>query len=187
MICNSGDFSGAAWEKFRSTKEWELLPGDGNKTVYVIFEADRMRCDSTSDTIVLDTIAPELPVLDKYDRSIPNRFIKFRGTAEPSAGLSIAGIPVAVGSDGHFSVEVPLEMGDNNIGIIITDPAGNSNSEEITVERIQLSARQTVQDSVWAAIIVAVIVILGLTLVGWRSRARKLPPAPGNGGDGKVP
>jgi hypothetical protein len=187
MISNSEDFSGAAWEKFHPAKEWDLLPGDGNKTVYVIFEANRMRCDPVSDTIVLDTVAPELPVLDKYDPSISKRSIRLSGAAEPSTSLSIAGIPVAVGLDGRFSAEIPLEKGDNNINIVITDPAGNSNGEEITVERVEFSAQQSVQTWVWAAIIVAVFAVMVLALAGWRFRARKLRPAPENSGDGKAP
>ena len=35
MISNATDFSGALWEPYQNTKQWELLQGDGTKTVYV--------------------------------------------------------------------------------------------------------------------------------------------------------
>ena len=187
MISNFDDFKGAVWEKFRSTREWELLPGDGNKTVHVVFDANRMRSDPASDTIVLDTIAPELPVLDTYNRTTHSGSFWLSGTAEPLTSLSVKGIAVPVGEDGRFGAQIPLEKGKNGIRLVITDPAGNSNSKEITVEWTDRPSSPTTAVPFGALPVIVAVVVVALALVVWRIRAKRAPPAPGTGGNGKAP
>ncbi len=58
QISNSSDLAGAQWEPYRVTPAWELLAGDGEKTVYARFrDADDNESDTVNDDIVLDTRA----------------------------------------------------------------------------------------------------------------------------------
>lgn len=54
-ISNYANFSGATWETFATSKSWQLLSGDGTKTVYINFRDQAGTNVSTSDSIVLDT------------------------------------------------------------------------------------------------------------------------------------
>lgn len=66
IISNNSDFFGAEWEAFTNPtdKVWTLLPGDGLKTVYVIFKSsDGNMSPALSDSITFETaiIAPPTP------------------------------------------------------------------------------------------------------------------------------
>lgn len=68
MLSNYGNFSGASWESYKTTKSWTLVSGDGTKTVYFKTKdnsvGDQGSTDYaniasvTSDNIILDTTAP---------------------------------------------------------------------------------------------------------------------------------
>jgi hypothetical protein len=61
MLSNSSDFSGSAWEPYVTTKSWTLPAGSGEKRVYVKFKDSAGNVSAIySDTITLDTTAPEL-------------------------------------------------------------------------------------------------------------------------------
>jgi hypothetical protein len=162
-----------------------LSPGDGNKTVFVRFEVDRVQSETVSDSIVLDTVAPEPPVLDPYDHSTEKSSVRLRGTAEPLALLNIAGNTIAVGPDGRFSTVIHLEKGQNNIKMTISDAAGNSDSDEITIERVEFRSGQPLQFSILAAVTAAIIVVMALALIGWRYRGKKKPHATAENGKPK--
>ena len=55
-ISNSGDFKGASWDKYATSKNWTLISGDGTKTVYVKFADSQGNESATySDSILLDS------------------------------------------------------------------------------------------------------------------------------------
>ena len=56
MICNQADFSGCDWEEYMEEKEWSLIDGDGEKTVYIKFsDVQGNESISYSDSIILDS------------------------------------------------------------------------------------------------------------------------------------
>jgi formylglycine-generating enzyme required for sulfatase activity len=55
QISNNSDFTGAVWEPFVGTKDWELLSGDGTKTVYARFRNDFLIERNVNNEIILDT------------------------------------------------------------------------------------------------------------------------------------
>ncbi|MCS6967453.1 MAG: hypothetical protein RMJ44_03420 [Cytophagales bacterium] len=59
ILSNSKYFTGAVWEPYRETREWNLAPGDGEKTVFVKFR-DEAGNESgiAQDNILWDTDAP---------------------------------------------------------------------------------------------------------------------------------
>jgi len=38
-VANDSSFAGISWEPYNATKDWKLLPGDGQKTVYIKFRS----------------------------------------------------------------------------------------------------------------------------------------------------
>ena len=54
-VSNYANFTDATWDNYATTKSWQLLSGDGTKTVYINFKTESGANASTSDTITLDT------------------------------------------------------------------------------------------------------------------------------------
>ncbi|MHB8896586.1 MAG: right-handed parallel beta-helix repeat-containing protein, partial [Candidatus Geothermincolia bacterium] len=59
LVSNNADFSGATWQAYSGTLSWNLLAGQGNKTVYIMFR-DPLGNESGaySDSIKVDATAP---------------------------------------------------------------------------------------------------------------------------------
>ena len=58
-ISNSNDFAGTSWEPYQISKNWNLIPGDGKKTVYIKFRSEQGGVSEVvSDSIILDTTPP---------------------------------------------------------------------------------------------------------------------------------
>jgi hypothetical protein len=87
-------------------------------------------------TVRLDTVAPEVVIEGIDDGFVtPEESIELTGTVnEPDATVTVNGEPVEV-VDGRFSVEVPLEDGDNPVVIVVTDAAGNRTELNWTITR----------------------------------------------------
>jgi hypothetical protein len=59
MISNKADFQGAAWTPYKQETQWDLLPGNGLRTVYsrvrnLVGTASKV----FNDSIILDTVSP---------------------------------------------------------------------------------------------------------------------------------
>jgi len=54
-VSNYADFRDAAWEPFVAERSWMLLPGDGERTVYVQFRSRAGKVIDASDTIIVAT------------------------------------------------------------------------------------------------------------------------------------
>ncbi|ADU68742.1 Ig-like domain-containing protein [Pantoea sp. At-9b] len=102
--------------------------------------------DSQHIGLVIDTTAPDAAgniTVDGHpagdNTPINNNKPVIGGDAEPGSTITITdGNGNVIGSavtdgDGHWEVtpEVPLDEGDNNLGVTVTDPAGNSTSSTI--------------------------------------------------------
>jgi len=89
-ISNYENFENATSEKFQETKNWVLLPGDGQKTVYVKFLTKYGQSYYTAqDSIILDTTGPELSITkikESYD--IPEDII-IGGATEPESRIDL--------------------------------------------------------------------------------------------------
>jgi len=93
IISEDSSFSGASWETYATTKSFSLSSGDGTKTVYIKFtDNNGNESASTSDSIVLDTVAPtSIELNDPGDTSYSNDnrpTFKWKATSDSTAGLS---------------------------------------------------------------------------------------------------
>ncbi len=88
MRFSNNGASWSTWEKYASSKNWNLLAGDGTKTVYVQYrdKVDNIS-SSYSDSIILDTVAPT------------------SSATSPATTLSLSFIVSWSGSDGLSGVE----------------------------------------------------------------------------------
>jgi len=146
QISNAPDMSGAQWQPYQSTYSWSLLPGDGDKTVYVRFRdtADN-ESDIVSDSIELDTRAVIESVTEDSDGEdlSPGDVIHFTLTAgelhgEATVDLgSLARIALyddgtggdTVPEDGvyerDYTIEPGVEVVNGSVTGNFTDDVGN--------------------------------------------------------------
>lgn len=58
-VSNNPNFTGSYWENYKEIKRWELIEGEGEKTVYAKFRNERGSVtEIISDSIVVDTTPP---------------------------------------------------------------------------------------------------------------------------------
>jgi hypothetical protein len=63
-MCFSNDnLNYTDWEPYGATKNWSLLDGDGQKTVYVKFKDNAGNITTTSYEILYDGTPPDAPIL----------------------------------------------------------------------------------------------------------------------------
>ncbi|MCA9379329.1 hypothetical protein KC640_02785, partial [Candidatus Dojkabacteria bacterium] len=87
-------------------------------------------------TSLADTTAPELISLSPENgitSTDDKAFIS--GKTEAGATVLINSSPATVDENGDFGLEVPLQMGENNLEILVTDPAGNTYHTQLTITR----------------------------------------------------
>ena len=65
--------------------------------------------------------------------------ITVSGKAEPGATVVIGNVTVPLGTDGSFSLVVPLSYGQNTITVAVNDTAGNSESRSLVITRVKPS------------------------------------------------
>ena len=91
-ISNTSNFVGSSQEKYQSTKEWNLCRGsvcsEGKHNVYVKFYTQYgQSSEVVSDTIILDTVAPEIKIIKIKDYYSTAEDVVL--TAETEAGAEI--------------------------------------------------------------------------------------------------
>lgn len=112
---------------------------------------------STAAACLVDDDKPGAPVLDEQPALTSRTSLEITGTAEYNATVSVSGpggtgTAVADARSGRFSIELPLELGDNVITAAAADAIGNvSEAATITVTRqapraetVQIALRNTV-------------------------------------------
>jgi hypothetical protein len=110
-ISNNSDFSGASYESFMTSKAWTLPTTDGDKTVYVRIKDTSGNVGTYSDTITLDTTAPNSFDLDSpsdntyTNNERPNFRWKAASTGDATSGLSRYKLEVDNGDTGDFTVD----------------------------------------------------------------------------------
>lgn len=101
---------------------------------------------STQVTVNVDTIPPYLLVSDPDDGLLTNaNSVQAAGMTEPTASLTINGLPVTVQPDGSFAATISLQSGANDIFFNVTDLAGNTNSVMRSVTLDQSPPSLTIQ------------------------------------------
>ncbi|MEK7562291.1 MAG: carboxypeptidase-like regulatory domain-containing protein [Patescibacteria group bacterium] len=89
-VSNQPDFYGAVIENYKKTKTWTIENGDGAKTVYVKFYTEyNIASNAVSDTIILDTIPPEIKITSIKDKYAANEEVVIGGTTEPYAEVIV--------------------------------------------------------------------------------------------------
>ena len=72
-MCFSNDnTSFSNWEDYAASRSWTLPEGDGTKYVYVKYKDEAGNIGTASSSIILDTIAPDLPVLINIEDTTEN-------------------------------------------------------------------------------------------------------------------
>jgi fibronectin type 3 domain-containing protein len=115
QLAESSDFPGTAWETFTTTRTYNILPGDGPRTIWARFrDRDGNESAPVYHTIILDTQA----VIDSVQCS-------------PAGGV------LAPGTVAHFRVRTrgaetegaaTVDVGQRLIGIVLTDQGVNGDT-----------------------------------------------------------
>ncbi len=149
-ISNDEMLAGSEWETYSSSREWEMLPGDGTKTVYAMFQ-DRNGSLSgmISSTIELDTYAgiESISILEGAGPFTIGQTVHFSLQADGNetggqAWLNLEGLtdPIKLRDDGQGGdiqadngiyqarFSFPAHYRGNELGIAgqFTDRAGNT-------------------------------------------------------------
>jgi hypothetical protein len=107
-------------------------------------------------TVTLDTVAPTLTIDSPVDGDLTNReTVTVEGTVadENLDSVEVNGMPVTV-TDGNYSKRILLDDGANEITVVASDLAGNTETKSVTItakwnaptiENLQPSANQTVK------------------------------------------
>ncbi|MGU5817697.1 Ig-like domain-containing protein, partial [Aeromonas hydrophila] len=134
---------------------WEFTPetalGDGDHAISIIIQdpAGNQSPPSDSQVIVIDTQAPDAPVLDNVDPRIPS----ISGTAEANTHVDIFDNDVLLGStiadsQGNWSfTPKALEEGDHSFTTRATDSAGNV-SEQSPAWEIEITLAPPARPSI---------------------------------------
>ncbi|OGH86568.1 MAG: hypothetical protein A2493_00945 [Candidatus Magasanikbacteria bacterium RIFOXYC12_FULL_33_11] len=106
-ISNSNNFSNATFLDIVSSTQFTLSSGDGNKNVYVRFKNQYGTVDA-SDSIILDTTAPNIPIISQIDNGVENGVVirpaKVYGTAEANAQIIITKATIGTQAAGVVSL-----------------------------------------------------------------------------------
>jgi hypothetical protein len=140
LVSNSADFKGALWTEFQESLAWSLLPGDGERTVFVKLRDNGMHVSpAISGSIKLDSTAPSVSVVIN-DGAAATRFRDASVELLPTENYAVVSMQLREG-DGAFSpladwipfernVSFRLSAGDGmkTISARLMDAAGNIGS-----------------------------------------------------------
>jgi hypothetical protein len=135
----------------------EASLGDGNYTVQY-YSVDRVgNTEKTRELKVrIDTqVMLKLGIIGSP--IVKTATYLLEGKTEPGAKVIIGIVDAQVSADGSFSQEVELKAGKNTIHISVTDQAGNSREESVTV-----TYDQPVGSTDWFLPLLVVIIIAGV-------------------------
>lgn len=116
-LSNDGVWDTEPWEPQVSTKSWTLSPGDGAKTVYYqIRDNAGLTSTAYSDTITIDTVAPEGSILinggDTYTTSTSITLTLTASDARaPQASIKLDSATTEHGTQNNGRRRQPLKVG----------------------------------------------------------------------------
>jgi len=154
----------------------EASSGDWNYTVQY-YSVDRVgNTEKTRELNVRIDTQVALTLAFEGTPSVSSSKYLLEGKTEPGAKVTIGIIDVQVSADGSFSQEVELKPGKNTLVLEVTDPAGNTRSQTVTV-----TYNQPVASADWFLPLLVVVIIAGAVGGGdfWYMRGNKggRPPA----------
>jgi hypothetical protein len=135
QLSNDAAFTGVQWQQFKSQLDWNLLPGNGERTVYARFRTASLQTSALySDSIILDTSPPSVNVTINDGATItasPSVRLKLQATdndrvaqAQVTENPSFEG-----GTTMAFSPDVSYELspgdGEKTLFVRVWDAAGN--------------------------------------------------------------
>ncbi|MFZ2356977.1 MAG: cohesin domain-containing protein, partial [Candidatus Omnitrophota bacterium] len=129
-------------EAYASTKSWNLIPGEGTKTIYVIFKdsVNNWNQSPFTDTVILDTTPPVMRITNPTQMSLltNNPVLNISGEVEEdTAGIAAVRINgnnlplLRKGKMSIFSYAARLTEGLNTLTVECIDGAGNQAQTEI--------------------------------------------------------
>jgi hypothetical protein len=144
-----------------STPQIKLTEGD-NAFIATLATPAGEGQPSPTVTYILDTKPPKIDIASPAGGAkVSTSSIAVEGTCDPGSTVSVRNEQVTggalnsqvVGTDGKFSLNVPVVAGPNKLDLAATDLAGNSSSTSLTVNRAygQLKAYLSVAPSKFAA------------------------------------
>jgi fibronectin type 3 domain-containing protein len=159
-LSNSPDLSGASVQPYTPTRNWELTPGDGPKTVYAeLIDALGNVSRIVNDTILLDTTAEIRSVTFDPSETSPGSTVHFRldaGELRGTAQVQIdeGGLLVrlrddgqegdAVADDGVYERDYLLDQTTELFQVLVTglfvDAAGNQAEARVAPGRLTVHA-----------------------------------------------
>ncbi len=83
--------------------------------------------------LIFNNEKPQLEIFEPTDGAQikgGDKKVKVVGKTENLNSVSVNGLTVIVNNDGGFTIEVPLNDGDNTISIVVTNNVGNSTQIE---------------------------------------------------------
>ena len=131
-ICNDAAFDNGTWQTYATSTAWTLSPGDGLKTVYVLFEDPAGNISSAATaSITLDTTPPQAftPVASPSGWTTGTVQVSFATT---DSGSGISHYEVSLDSGAFAAATSPYTVsteGNHTVSVKAVDNAGNSITE----------------------------------------------------------
>jgi hypothetical protein len=161
-VSETEGMTGVDWETYATSSTFYIQGRDGAHTVHVQVRNELGVVGEASASIILDTTAPAIVFETKDGKTTGSDTITVRGSTEPSAILTHAGVQVPVAADGSFEVEVPLVLGNNIIELTAEDELGNSATASVVVKREPGSEWTPTTRGVSILLLVVVMVLVGV-------------------------
>jgi bacillopeptidase F len=114
-----------------------LEEGENSFTFALTDEAGN-KGESITYRIVLDQTPPQIFIIDpKAGVETKDSVYRIRGRVEEGSTLTMDGRPISVNTDGTFSVQVDLEVGDNVFLLEAVDPVGHESDQQLSIVRVK--------------------------------------------------
>lgn len=135
MISESSTFTGASYEPYAATKNFTLGNGDGTKTIYVKYiDVAGNETNAISDTIILDTVSPEVLISSTETDPTKNGNISVTiAFTESVSGFDAGDLSISNGSISHFSgsgATYTVDITALADGMVTVDIAGNAAQDD---------------------------------------------------------
>ena len=146
---------------------------EGMNEILVVAQDLAGNMNRTTRKAVLDTIPPNIVILEPTWTKTKNSTANIRGRTEPNAHVFINGKELAVDANGGFNCSVTLRQGHNAFTIKAIDPAGNENHKGLSLERSSEPTKTRVGSECMPIIILVVLcAVAGVSIHLWYLRKK---------------
>ncbi len=113
---------------------WTFLLDDGSHAFTVEAVDSAGNSNSTSFTVIVDTVAPSLTVTKPIDGTqVGSATVEVTGMTEAGARVLVNERPIEVAPDGSFATILELNQGRNDLTLTSSDAAGNIATRHISL------------------------------------------------------